>query len=129
MGKFRLSKKVDDSALSRLTFLLRYKFICCESMIIKGSVEITPLMCIFLTCFLTWLRFSRFKKYLLFFLPCSCHRALARNIIPSTLSSYSASKSCLHFLVPDAYYHKDLFEALVLPPDNVYLILPLVSVK
>ena len=27
LGKFGLSKKIDDSALSRLTFLLRYKFL------------------------------------------------------------------------------------------------------
>ena len=69
----------------------------CESIVIKGSVEITPLMCSFLTCFSTWLRISRFKKCLLFFSPCSCHRALARSIIPSTFYSYTASRSCLHF--------------------------------
>ena len=53
-------------------------------------------MCNFLICFLIWLRFSKFKKYLLFFSPCSCHRALARIIKPSTFLSYINSSSLLY---------------------------------
>ena len=45
------------------------------------------------------MRFSRFKNYLLLFSPCSCHLALARTAIPSTLSSYNVSSSFLNLSI------------------------------
>ena len=37
----------------------------------------------FLTCFLTWFLFSKFKKNFVLFSPCSCHLARARIITPN----------------------------------------------
>ena len=66
----------------------------------------------FLICFLKWLRFSKFKKYLLFFSPCSCHRALARIIKPSTFLSYINSSSLL-YCVKLLYYPRCLENKVV----------------
>ena len=62
------------------------------SKISKGSVVITPLIPI---CYFICFRFSKLKKYLEFFSPCSCQRARDLTIIPSTFSSYNFSiRSC-----------------------------------
>ena len=64
-------------------FTLRLLFVSAFN-ISNGSVKSEPPRYNFLTCFLMLLRFSRFKKYLLLFSPCSCHLALARATIPSS---------------------------------------------
>ena len=50
----------------------------------------------FLLCSLMPLRFSKFRKHLLFFFPCLCHLTRKR-IIPSTFSFYIASSSIFRF--------------------------------